>query len=213
MKLKLTALLLLLSVALPGVLAAQTRKPGLRWDEIYTSADAKIPVNPSALVLETAANLPPGEALDIGMGNGRNALYLARKGWKVTGIDSSAAAVKLAQDQASKLNAQLDARVARFEDFAAARGKYDVILCMYVPELVTRHARRIVESLKPGGLLIVEGPHIESNSAASQGGFSTNELLRTFSGLRIVRYEDRPMQSEWGSSDRGPVVRLVARKR
>ena len=88
-------LLALLLLALP--LAAQSNKnSGARWDQVYLSPDGKVPVNPSTLVLEATANLKAGVALDVGMGNGRNAIYLARKGWKVTGVDISQAAVKQA---------------------------------------------------------------------------------------------------------------------
>lgn len=202
-------ILLILALALP--LAAQRRPEAPRWDQIYAGRDAKVPVNPSTLVLETLANAPPGSALDIGMGNGRNAIYLARKGWKVTGIDISSEAVKLAQAETKKLNVALEASVSRFEDLPSYLNRYDVILCMYVEELTTKNAKKIMDMLKPGGLLVVEGYHL---AAPGQRGYATNQLLRTFNRLHIVRYEDREMQPEWslGPGARVPVIRLVARK-
>jgi SAM-dependent methyltransferase len=202
-------ILLILALALP--LAAQRRPEAPRWDQIYAGRDAKVPVNPSALVLETLANAPAGAALDIGMGNGRNAIYLARKGWKVTGIDISSEAVKLAQAEAKKLKVPIEASVGRFEDLPAYLNRYDAILCMYVEELTTKNAKKIMDMLKPGGLLVVEGYHL---AAPGQRGYATNQLLRTFNRLHIVRYEDREMQPEWslGPGARVPVIRLVARK-
>lgn len=213
--------LLLLLFAL--TLTAQHQKnPAARWDQVYLSGDSKVPVNPSALVLETTASLKPGSALDIGMGNGRNAIYLARKGWKMTGIDVSPAAVKQAASEAAKLGTQIDARVARFEDIDTGRQQYDMILCMYVQNLATKQAHKIMEALKPGGILIVEGYHSEARSMAEgstpsngQLGYTTNELLRAFGKLRVLRYEDRLALAEWslGSSEnRVPIVRLVAQK-
>lgn len=204
---------LLLLLALP--LSAQRQPAAPRWDQIYQGRDVKVPVNPSALVLETTANLPPGAALDIGMGNGRNAIYLARKGWKVTGIDISQEAVRQAQAEARKLNAAIDASVSRFEDLPAFQNRFDVILCMYVQDLATKNAKKIMDMLKPGGLLIVEGYHQDAPALAGQPGYSTNQLLRTFNRLHILRYEDREMQPEWTSAQgnaRVPVIRLVARK-
>ena len=100
-------LALLLLLTLP--LAAQTIKnPGARWDQVYLNPDGKVPVNPSTLVLESTANLKAGAALDVGMGNGRNAIYLARKGWHVTGIDISQAAVKQAQAEAATRSPRSD---------------------------------------------------------------------------------------------------------
>jgi 2-polyprenyl-3-methyl-5-hydroxy-6-metoxy-1,4-benzoquinol methylase len=185
--------------------AAQKPKtdPAESWDRLYASRDAKVPVNPSAIVLETTANLPPGTALDIGMGNGRNAVYLARKGWKVTGIDASREAVKLATAEAHKLNTTVEGVVANFEIYDPGRGKYDLILCTYAASLASAQSRKILEALKPGGLLIVEGSE-----------FQPNQLLRTYGKLRVLRYEDRVDRAEWanGGESRTQVFRLVARK-
>lgn len=182
------------------------------WDDIYSGKSVKVPVNPSTLVLETTANLQPGTALDIGMGNGRNAIYLARKGWKVTGIDVSKEAVRQAQTEAAKLGTSVDAQAARFESLPAYINRYDLVLCMYVQDLATKNAKKIVDMLKPGGLLVIEGLHADAKTLAGQKGYATNELLRSFGKLRIVRYEDRVLQPEWGDNTRAAVVRLVAQK-
>lgn len=214
----LTALLLLVPL-LP--LAAQTKNAnGARWDQIYLSPDAKVPVNPSALVLETTASLKPGAALDVGMGNGRNAIYLARKGWKVTGIDLSQAAVKQAQQEAAKLKVEFDARAGDAEKMELGHNRYDLIVCMYVHMVAVRSAKKLIDALKPGGLLIVEGHHAEAQAlglrplSGGPAGYFDNQLLRTYDRLRILRYEDRQMPAEWGNGpeDKAPVVRLVARK-
>ncbi len=204
--------ILVLSLLIP--LTAQSQQPGARWDEIYQGSAVKVPVSPSTLVLETTANLPAGLALDIGMGNGRNAVYLARKGWKVTGIDVSREAIKQAQAQAAKVGATIEANVARFEDIPPSRARYDVILCMYVSHVATRNAAKIVDMLKPGGILIVEGPHLDARTLPGQDGYKTNELLRTFGKLRVLRYEDKIIQAEWATTadGRSPTVRLVAQK-
>jgi len=212
----------LVVLTLLGMLVLCAQKPknaGIPWDQIYLSPDGRVPVNPSALVLETTANLNPGTALDVGMGNGRNSIYLARKGWKVTGIDPSDAAIKQAQAGAAKLGAQIDARKGRFEDLTMGQGQYDLILCMYVNDLPVKQAKKIVAALKPNGVLIIEGYHADAVFAnlkpdPPQSGYRSNELLRSFNELRVVRYEDKPAQAEWsnGPDGRAPIVRLVARK-
>jgi SAM-dependent methyltransferase len=211
-------LALFLALFIP--LSAQTPKnAAASWDKIYLSSDSRVPVNPSALVLEATASLKPGVALDIGMGNGRNAIYLARKGWKVTGIDVSGEAVRQAQAAAAKLGTQIDAREANFENFAAGKAQYDLILGLYIQGLAVRQAHKIIEALKSGGLLVVEGHHMDVRTLDLKGltppqGYQDNELLRAFSRLRILRYEDRVAQAEWynGPDGKSPVVRLVARK-
>jgi SAM-dependent methyltransferase len=209
--------LLLTAASLAGLAPASiAQKPprGASWDQIYLSGDQRVPVNPSALVLETTASLAPGAALDVGMGNGRNAIYLARKGWKVTGIDSSRTAIDQAQKEAQKLGTSIEARLARLENFDAGRDRYDLIVCTYVHALAARNARKLMDALKPGGLLVVEDHHRESPLAQGEG-YGDNELLRAFSKLRIVRYEDRVMAPEWSApgAERGAVVRLVGIKK
>lgn len=214
----LLALLALLS-CLP--LAAQTKKAnGARWDQIYLNPDAKVPVNPSTLVLETTANLKPGTALDVGMGNGRNAIYLARKGWKVTGIDLSEAAVKQAQQEAAKLKVELDAKAGDVEKMMLGRDRFDLIVCTYIHMVAVRNARKFIDALKPGGLIIIEGHHAEAQAlglapvSGGPAGYYDNQLLHAYDRLRILRYEDRQIQAEWSNGPEGkaPIVRLVARK-
>lgn len=213
-------LLALLMAASLSLVCGQARKrPAQDWDRIYLNPDARVPVNPSALVLETTANLEPGVALDAGMGNGRNAVYLARKGWKVTGVDLSEAAVKKAREAAAQLKVELDARVGDVESMPLPRAHYDLILCLYTEPLAVRAARKFMEALKPGGLLVIEGRHVEGLARTPAqdilSGFHDNQLLNLYEKLRILRYEDRPMQAEWDNhgDGRGRIVRLVAQKR
>lgn len=211
---------LCVAASLASVHAQSRRRPSQDWDQIYLNPDARVPVNPSALVLETTANLEPGAALDAGMGNGRNAIYLARKGWKVTGIDLSQAAVGHARQEASRLKVDFDARVGDVETMTLPRAAYDLILCLYTEPLAVRAARKFIDALKPGGLLVIEGRHVEglahSGGHDTASGFHDNQLLHVYDRLRILRYEDRPMPAEWGNHGgeaRGRVVRLVAQKR
>jgi SAM-dependent methyltransferase len=214
-------LLALAALAPLALLSAQTRqKAAQSWDQIYLNPDARVPVHPSALVLETTANLPNGVALDAGMGNGRNAIYLARKGWKVTGVDLSEAAVRRAREEAARLKVEFEARVGDVEKMPLPRALYDLILCLYAEPLAVRAARKFIDALKPGGLLLVEGRHVEgltrAAAALSPTGFHDDQLLQLYGRLRILRYEDRLMAAEWSNGAPEPpvrVVRLVAQKR
>ncbi len=214
--------LLLAVLAAPlSLLPAQTRqKSGQNWDQIYLNPDARVPVSPSALVLETTASLPAGAALDAGMGNGRNAIYLARKGWKVTGVDLSEAAVRRVREEAARLKVELDGRVGAVEKMLLPRASYDLILCLYTEPLAVHAARKFIEALRPGGLLVIEGRHVESLSLGGAldtvTGFHDNQLLHLYERLRVIRYEDRQMPAEWGNGGpdaRARIVRLVAQKR
>ena len=71
--------------------------------------------HPTELLKNAVKDRPPGKALDIGMGQGRNAIFLAQQGWDVTGFDPSVEGVRQAQATAQKLKLQLNASVAREE--------------------------------------------------------------------------------------------------
>lgn len=86
------------------------------WDQHY-SDPANLDFTPSPLVVEVAELLAPGRALDLACGPGRNALYLASLGWKVTAVDSSPVAVAILRERASILavGPRIDARIADME--------------------------------------------------------------------------------------------------
>src|ERR1700731_1554236 len=92
----LPALLLTATAALPQSL------PGVRpyWDDVFRSGKIKFNRNASKLLQHAIRERQPGVAVDLGMGEGRNAVFLAGRGWQVTGVDISGEAVKQAKARA-----------------------------------------------------------------------------------------------------------------
>lgn len=183
-----------------------------RWNRILTAPNPSFNVKPNVFLVEMSKGLRPGRALDVGMGQGRNALYLAQQGWEVTGFDPAEKAVAAAQEEARRLGIKLTALVQRDDEFDFGKAQWDMIVLSYVG---LRHlVPRVIEALKPGGLVVVEGFHRDATKGASIGGavvFDTNELLRLFGGLRVVRYEDAQGIGDFGL--RGTrLVRLCAQK-
>jgi 2-polyprenyl-3-methyl-5-hydroxy-6-metoxy-1,4-benzoquinol methylase len=88
---------------------------------------------PNGFLVEMTRARKAGTALDVGMGQGRNAIYLARQGWDVTGIDAADEGVKLARLEAARLGVKLNAVVTRFEDFDFGANRWDLIVMTYVP--------------------------------------------------------------------------------
>ena len=74
----------------------------------------------------------PGAALDVGMGQGRNAIWLAQQGWDVTGFDPAEKAVALAQGTARKLNVHIKVEVKGVQDFDFGERRWDMIVLSYV---------------------------------------------------------------------------------
>ena len=70
------------------------------WNRFFTSPNPGFNTEPNAFLVSVAEKRKPGRALDVGMGEGRNALYLAKLGWDVTGFDPAEKAVALAQERA-----------------------------------------------------------------------------------------------------------------
>jgi SAM-dependent methyltransferase len=179
---------------------------------MLTSEKPAFNTDPNAFLVEMVKGRKPGTALDVGMGQGRNAIYLAQQGWDVTGFDPAEKAVAQAQATATKLGVKLNTVVQGSEDFPFGENKWDLIVLSYVG--FRNEIEKIVRALKPGGIVVVEGFHRDVTRTNSVGGgvvFDSNELLKLFSGLRVLRYEDADAKLDFGSGQ-GRAVRLCAMK-
>jgi 2-polyprenyl-3-methyl-5-hydroxy-6-metoxy-1,4-benzoquinol methylase len=170
---------------------------------------------PSALLIEAAKGLTPGTALDAGMGQGRNAVYLAGKGWKVTGFDLSAEAIKSANANAAKAGTRIDAIKASYADFDFGTLKWDLIVLTFAWAPMTDEAfvARLRTSLRPNGRIVFEhflddpsGPRPPAMHALKLG--QLRELLK---GFRLDRYEEITGLADWAGPNT-PMVRAVAVK-
>ncbi len=183
-----------------------------RWNRILTAASPTFNTKANGFLVEMTQALSPGEALDVGMGQGRNAIYLAQRGWDVTGFDPAERAVAAAEAEAKRLGLKLTTRVQRDDQFDFGKARWDLVVLTYVGfrELVPT----IYDALKPGGLVVVEAFHRDATKTAPIGQgvvFDTNELLQTFNGFRILRYEDTEDLADFPVR-KTRVVRLLAQK-
>jgi SAM-dependent methyltransferase len=104
----------------------------IRWNRSLTrDTTYKFNKEANTLLVETVKGLKPGKALDLGMGQGRNSLYLARNGWHVTGVDIADEAVALALKRAKEANVPIDAIVVPMETFDFGISKWDLIVHVY----------------------------------------------------------------------------------
>jgi 2-polyprenyl-3-methyl-5-hydroxy-6-metoxy-1,4-benzoquinol methylase len=181
-----------------------------RWNDLFAKG-YKSEIEPNRYLAETIKGRTPGSALDIGMGQGRNALLLAAEGWAVTGFDLSDVAVGRAVERAKQRGLTLNAVVGNVDTFDFGENRWDLVTGIYIHGLLTRNADKVVRSLKPGGVLVVEGLHRE---ALVDAGYRTNELPTLFSALTILRYEDAigSPDTAWTDLKQFRYVRLSARK-
>lgn len=161
---------------------------------------------PNAFLVETVATLRPGKALDLGMGLGRNSIFLAQKGWDVTGIDLSDVGIAGAQERARRLGVQMKAIVADVNRFELGTDDWDLVCVLYfiIDENMPNLHQRVANAVKPGGLVVVEG--------VGPGGL--DGLLRAWSKweptrVHLLRLEYREGRSDWGGTH---VTRLLLQK-
>ena len=183
-----------------------------RWNRILTAPAPRFNTNPNAFLVDMLKGVPPGKALDVGMGQGRNALYLAQQGWDVTGFDPADKAVAAAKAEATRLGLKLTTQTVGDEEFDFGKERWDLVVLSYVN---LRHlVPRIYDSLKPGGRVVVEAFHRDATKTNPVGGgvvFDTNELLTLFNKFRILRYEDAQAVGDFGLRETR-IVRLYAQK-
>lgn len=183
-----------------------------RWNRILTSPTPRFNTSPNAFLVEMIKGRPPGRSLDVGMGQGRNTIYLAQQGWDSVGFDPAEQAVEAARTEAARLGVRITTSVAKAEDVDWGESRWDLIVLSYVG--ARDYVGRVVRALRPGGMVVVEGNHRDVLRQHPVGGavvFDSNELLNLFSALRVVRYEDTMAVSDFGL-ERAPVVRLAAIK-
>jgi 2-polyprenyl-3-methyl-5-hydroxy-6-metoxy-1,4-benzoquinol methylase len=182
-----------------------------RWNRILTAQQPAFNTSPNAFLVAVTKGLKPGRALDVGMGQGRNTIYLAQQGWESVGFDPAGRAVEAARAHAEKLGVKITTQVARAEDFDWGQAKWDLIVLSYVG--AREFASNVVRALRPGGMVVVEGFHRDATKTRSIGGavvFDTNELLKVFAPLRVVRYEDTEAVADFAGQANTRVVRLAA---
>jgi SAM-dependent methyltransferase len=186
---------------------AFTRPDGAKvlWNKVYGGHDPIFVQTPNALlagaILDRKPDRKPGKALDFGMGQGRNTVFLAMQGWDVTGFDPSEEGVRIAQANAAKAGVKIRTVVASDEQFDFGVAQWDLIVMTYIRSLTARDAERIQRALAPGGIFVYEN-----------GSDRHNELLKLFLDFRILRFEDVDAFPDWNPTQKTRQERLVAEK-
>lgn len=140
-----------------------------QWDERYAASDLVWSAEPNTFVVSLTEDLPVGTAIDLGAGEGRNALWLAEQGWQVTAVDFSSVAVD--RGRARPGGERVDWQVADVTTYEPA-DQFDLVLVCYV-HLSRRAMQRVLDHaaswVAPGGRLVVVA-HAARNIAEGVGG-------------------------------------------
>ena len=165
------------------------------WDERYAE-DRQWSAEPNRLVAELLEGLPPGAAVDLAAGEGRHALWLAGRGWRVTAVDFSGAG--LARGQAQAGASAVTWVKADVLEWSAAPASLDLVLVAYL-HLPEREMRlvldRVVGWLRPRGRLLVLGHDVQTIDRGVGGPqdpailHSVDRLGPVAAGLDVDRLE------------------------
>jgi SAM-dependent methyltransferase len=176
------------------------------WNARYAEKGSAWGREPNQFVAARLGGLSPCRVLDLGSGQGRNALWLAAAGHRVTAIDVSDVATAQARAEAEARGLDVEFLAADLETWQPEPGEYDLVLLSYIQVPVT--TRRIVHAkadraLRPGGRLFIVAHH-RDNLEHGIGGpqhpdrlYTEYELESDFPGYRVEQS--------------GPVIRHVAR--
>ena len=195
------------------------------WNRRYAGDDFLFGTAPNAWLRDHAGAITPGgRVLCVADGEGRNSVWLAQQGLVVDAFDVADRAVQKAQALARQAGVQVNHTVADCDGFAWPEAAYDAVAAIFVqfadPALRTRLFQRMVASLKPGGLLILQG-YTPRQLDYRTGGppilshLYTADLLRTaFAGLTIITLSEyeADVQEGIGHSGRSALIGLVARR-
>jgi SAM-dependent methyltransferase len=165
------------------------------WNDRYRSRE-EIAGDPAQLLVEAAHALPSGRALDLACGAGRNALWLASRGWEVVAIDGAEEAIRILREHDPVIDGGIDARVMDLEAEAPLPfddASFDLVAILYyLHRPLFAEAKRLV---KPGGIVVC--------AVKMRGTYRGNpgELAQHFEDFEVLR------------SSEGEIAELVARRR
>jgi len=193
------------------------------WDTRYGAPGYAYGTEPNEFLAEVVDRLRPGLALSLGEGEGRNAAFLAGRGWRVVGVDRSRVGLRKARSLAAERGFELAVCVADLAAFPIPVGRFDVIVSIFchLPPAVRRsvHAA-IVRGLPPGGMYVLEA-YTPRQLAFGTGGPPVADLLvtlddvrRELAGLDVVigREVERDVVEGRMHRGRSAVVQVLARR-
>ncbi|MBA7669160.1 hypothetical protein ES703_77288 [subsurface metagenome] len=164
---------------------------------------------PAQFLQKNIGLLPKGRALDVAMGTGQNAIYLARMGFEVEGIDASPEAVHNALEAAQRAGVTLKAEIADLErNYLIKEGTYDVIICFRY--LQRSLIPQIKDGLRKGGMVVYETFTVDQVQFGRPKNpdylLKPNELLDMFRDFRCLFYQEGIVDN------RKAVARIIAEK-
>lgn len=192
------------------------------WDERYSYDGYTWKTEPNQFVAAELADLPPGRALDLAAGEGRNSVWLAGRGWRVTAVDFSRVGLAKGRKLAAERDVDVDWVVADLVDYTPSTGVFDLVLIAYLhldPPSRAVVLTRATAALAPGGTLFMVG-HDVANLTEGTGGpqdptvlYTVGALRADLVGLTVVRAQQvRRIVPKDGNNDTAVDTLVVCRQ-
>jgi SAM-dependent methyltransferase len=181
------------------------------WDDRYRGSELVWTSEANRFLVAEAAALAPGRALDLACGEGRNAVWLAERGWRVTGVDFSEVGLEKARALAQTRGVDADWIAADLLDYQPEPAAFDLVIVFYLQVPASERTQivaRAAGAVAPGGTFLLVA-HDSANIEHGHGGPQVPAVLYTAddvvsdlrgSGLEIERAErvERPVETEEG---------------
>lgn len=198
------------------------------WNQRYGAKEYAYGVEPNQFLKEELERIKPGKALFPAEGEGRNAVFAAKLGWEVFAFDISESGKMKAEKLAGLEGVSLDYQVGTLEEMNYEKESFDLIVLIFAhfpkPVRSLIHAG-LLELLKPGGMLILEGfskAHLAFSTANPKAGgpkeismlFSREELMEDFASLKEISLDEIEVFLSEGEFHQGQssVIRMVGQK-
>ncbi len=180
------------------------------WNDVFRN-DTGFEKKPNQFLVEITKGIKTGTALDLAMGQGRNALYLASIGWKVTGIDFAEEGVRIAREEAANKKLVMTTVMADIDTWDFGKDKWDLISMIYPGDNHEPWIEKAKAGLKKNGLFVLE--FFAGDPDHPDGGYLPGQLAKAFGDGSFVILRDDTFEGtpDW-AVDHAKLVRFVAKK-
>ncbi|MEZ5009547.1 MAG: class I SAM-dependent methyltransferase [Chitinophagales bacterium] len=200
------------------------------WDDRYSDEEYAYGIEPNVFLKETIEKFKlKGDMLFPAEGEGRNAVYAAKNGLKVTAFDMSIEGRKKALQLAAKEKVDITYEVGNFFELDLIHQQYDAAALIYAhfpPPLLSQYHQKIGDLIKPNGLIILEGFSKNNLKLRAKnpniGGpnmeemlFSKDSIQKDFPDFEIIQLEETEVELQEGKYHNGigSVIRFIGQKK
>ncbi|GHB54753.1 hypothetical protein GCM10010306_055700 [Streptomyces umbrinus] len=162
------------------------------WDEMYRSRDQVFSGDPNGVLVTEVTGLPPGQALDVGCGEGADALWLARHGWQVTAVDISTTALQRAAAAAVDSEGRVAWTRADLTITPPPADAFDLVSVQYFPlSLQPDHAslRGLLNAVAPGGTLLFASHDLADLPPRPEQGFDPGDYYQSDDIAKLLDHD------------------------